>query len=130
MSLTVLPTHVTELLSRPCPAVIATVGPDGRPVSVITWYLLENDGHVLLSIDADNARGDRLEHLRRDPRLSLTVMDPQNWYTALTVVGRAVQFFDDEELAAVDRMGIHYTGETYPKRAPRVAVRVAVDAWY
>jgi hypothetical protein len=34
-----LPEKVSELLAKPNAAVIATVRPDGQPVSVATWYL-------------------------------------------------------------------------------------------
>jgi hypothetical protein len=48
---------------------MATVAADGRPVTVATWYLVEEDGTVLLGLDATRAR---LKHLRDDPRVSLT----------------------------------------------------------
>ncbi|HEX6675936.1 MAG TPA: pyridoxamine 5'-phosphate oxidase family protein, partial [Actinomycetes bacterium] len=66
-----LPDSLVELLRRPNPAVMATVRPDGAPISVATWYLWE-DGRVLLNLDAGRKR---LEHLRANPRVSLTVLD-------------------------------------------------------
>ena len=38
-----LPDALRALLAKPNPAVIATVRPDGQPVSVATWYLLDGD---------------------------------------------------------------------------------------
>ena len=38
-----LPRDVLDLLSKPTPAVIATLRPDGQPVSVATWYVLDGD---------------------------------------------------------------------------------------
>ena len=63
--------EVVDLLRRPNPAVMATVRRDGAPVTVATWYLWDS-GRILLSLDAGRAR---LAHLRRDPRVSLTVID-------------------------------------------------------
>ncbi len=61
MPSTPLPQSVVDLLKLPNPAVMATVAADGRPVTVATWYLLEDDGRVLLNLDATRAR---LKHLR------------------------------------------------------------------
>src|SRR5688572_1077843 len=55
-----LPDDVAALLAQPNPAVMATLGSDGRPVSVATWYLLEEDGTILLNLDAARAR---MKHL-------------------------------------------------------------------
>ena len=62
--------EVDELLRRPNPAVIATLRPDGSPHSVPTWYDWE-DGRVLLNMEDTRLR---LGYMRRDPRVSLTVL--------------------------------------------------------
>ena len=36
---TALPARLTDFLARPNPAVMGTVAKDGRPVTVVTWYL-------------------------------------------------------------------------------------------
>ncbi|MGH3499208.1 MAG: pyridoxamine 5'-phosphate oxidase family protein, partial [Nocardioidaceae bacterium] len=41
MSKPPLPAEAAELLAKPNPAVIATLRPDGQPVSAATWYLWE-----------------------------------------------------------------------------------------
>ena len=51
-----LPPRIVDMLRQPNPAVMATVAADGRPVTVATWYLLEEDGSVLLGLDATRAR--------------------------------------------------------------------------
>lgn len=123
-----MPDRVVELLRRPNPAVMATVAADGRPVTVATWYLLEEDGRVLLGLDAQRAR---LKHLRNDPRVSLTVLDGEDWYTHVSVQGRVVSITDDEGLRDIDRLSRHYTGEQYSNRdRPRVSVQVEIDRWH
>jgi len=62
-----LPPELDEFLSRPNPAVIATLRPDGSPHTVPTWYDWE-DGRVLLNMDESRLR---LRFLRRDPRAAL-----------------------------------------------------------
>ena len=123
-----LPDRVVELLRRPNPAVMATVAADGRPVTVATWYLLEDDGRVLLGLDAARAR---LEHMRRDPRISLTVLDGDDWYTHVSVQGRVVSIVDDEGLRDIDRLAVHYTGKPYANRErPRVSAQLEIDRWH
>jgi PPOX class probable F420-dependent enzyme len=119
MSKPPLPEHFAEILKRPNPAVMATVRPDGAPVSVATWYLWE-DGRVLLNLDAGRKR---LEHLRADPRVSLTVLDKDSWYRHVSLRG-TVTLKPDPDLAGIDRLSRHYTGEPYPNRT-----RPRVDAW-
>ena len=116
-----------ELLRRPNPAVMATLAKDGRPVSVATWYLFEDDGRVLLNLDAGRAR---LAHIRRDPRVALTVLG-DDWYTHVSLQGRVASLVDDEDLRDIDRLARHYTGKPYSNRGrPRVSAYVEVDRWH
>ncbi|WP_427017310.1 pyridoxamine 5'-phosphate oxidase family protein [Pseudarthrobacter sp. P1] len=124
-----LPQQVFDFISQPNPAVMATVRPDGRPVSVQIVYLVEDAEHILLSIAAGNSRGGRLQHLRDDPRMSLTVLNGDDWTEAVTVLGTAVEFFDDENLQSIDAMTAHYFGGPYAIRSPRTAVRIRIDEW-
>jgi PPOX class probable F420-dependent enzyme len=124
---TPLPQKVLEFLARPNPAVMATVAKDGAPVSVATWYLLEDDGTILLGLDAKRAR---LNHLKRDPRVSLTAL-ADDWYTHVSVRGRVISIRDDEGLRDIDRLATHYTGRPYRNRErPRVSVHVEIDSWH
>ncbi len=116
---------VAALLRLPNPAVMGTVAAGGRPVTVATWYLLEDDGRVLLNLDARRAR---LNHLRADPRVSLTVLAQGDWYTHVSLQGRAVSITADEDLRDIDRLARHYLGDAYPNRErPRVSVQVAIE---
>src|SRR3978361_64468 len=101
MPATPLPSEVLDLLAQPNPAVMATLAADGRPVTVATWYLLEPDGTVLLGLDAGRAR---LSHLRRDPRVSLTALAGNDWYTHISVQGHVVSIVDDEGLRYLCRL--------------------------
>jgi PPOX class probable F420-dependent enzyme len=128
MSSKPMPDAVVELLRRPNPAVMATLAADGRPVSVATWYLLEDDGRILLGLDASRAR---LKHMRVDPRLSLTVLAEDDWYTHVSVQGRVQSIVDDEGLRDIDRLARHYTGQAYPNRtSPRVSCQVEIERWH
>ncbi len=126
--MTDLPDEIREQLAKPNPAVMATLGKDGRPVTVATWYLLEDDGTILLGLDATRAR---LKHLQRDPRVSLTALAEDNWYTAISVQGRVGEIHDDEGLAQIDRLSRHYGGKPYPNRdSPRVYTHLTIERWH
>ncbi|MFE5242623.1 MULTISPECIES: PPOX class F420-dependent oxidoreductase [unclassified Streptomyces] len=127
MSKPPLPSEAVTLLGRPNPAVMATLRSDGTPVSTPTWYVWE-DGHLLISLDEGRVR---LKHLRRDPRVTLTVLDKDDWYTHVTLVGRATELYEDEGLADIDRIARHYTGGPYPDRVrARVTARIEVERWH
>lgn len=122
-----LPANVAALLARPNPAVVATLRADGQPVSVATWYLLV-DGRVLVNMDAARKR---LDHLRADPRVTLTALDADGWYTHVSLQGRVVELVDDAGLADIDRISTHYTGHPYPDRVrPRVSAWIEIDRWH
>ncbi|OQR62054.1 PPOX class F420-dependent enzyme [Streptomyces maremycinicus] len=127
MSKPPLPPEAVELLSRPNPCVMATLRSDGAPVSTPTWYVWE-DGRVLISLDEGRVR---LRHLRRDPRVTLTVLDADGWYTHVTLIGRVAELREDEGLADIDRISTHYTGKPYPDRVrSRVSAWIEVDRWH
>jgi len=122
-----LPEHVSALLAKPNPAVIAAVRPDGQPVTVATWYLWEN-GRLLVNMDEGRKR---LDYLRADPRVSLTVLDADSWYTHVSLQGRITQWRDDEGLADIDRLSKHYNGRPYPNRERRrISAWIEIDRWH
>lgn len=126
MSTAPLPDDVRELLGRPNPAVITTLRPDGQPVSVATWYVLDGD-RILVNMDEGRKR---LEYLRNDPRVSLTALDEHSWYTHVSLQGRVVELVDDPDLVDIDRLSVHYTGKPYPTRdRRRISAWVEVDSW-
>lgn len=122
-----LPDAALELLSQPNPAVISTLRPDGQPVSVATWYLVE-DGRILVNMDEGRRR---LEYLRHDPRVTLTALKKGDWYTHLSVQGRVVELHDDPDLVDIDRLSAHYGGGPYPQRErKRVSAWIEIDRWH
>jgi PPOX class probable F420-dependent enzyme len=127
MPTTPLPDHIRAFVTEPQPAVIASVRPDGQPVSVATWYLLDGD-EVLVNMDAGRRR---LAYLRADPRVSLTVLDGVDWYSHVSLQGRIVRWRDDVGLADIDRLSHHYRGVAYSTRdRPRVSAWVAIERWH
>jgi PPOX class probable F420-dependent enzyme len=122
-----VPPDVDEFLARPNPAVVATLRPDGAPHTVPTWYDWE-DGRVLLNMDETRLR---LDYMRRDPRVALTVLDAESWYRHISVLGRVVSIEDDPELADIDRLALRYQGKPFGTRdRRRVSAWMELDRWH
>ncbi|MET9293645.1 PPOX class F420-dependent oxidoreductase [Streptomyces sp. NPDC003077] len=127
MSKPPLPEAAIAMLKKANPSVVTTLRPDGQPVSTATWYLWD-DGRVLINMDEGRKR---LEHLRNDPRVTLTVLDEGNWYTHLSLIGRVTEFREDENLADIDRLARHYLGERYSRRdRRRVSAWIEIERWH
>jgi PPOX class probable F420-dependent enzyme len=122
-----LPPELDAFLEQPNPSVIGTLEPDGSPHTTPTWYLWEY-GRVEVNMAASRKR---LVHLRRDPRVSLTVLDAEDWYRHVTLSGRVVSIEDDRDFEGIDRLSRQYTSEPYPRRdEPRVQAVIEVEAWH
>ena len=121
-----VPPEIDTFLKRPNPSVLASVEPDGRPHTAATWYLWE-DGRALVNMEEGRKR---LEYLRREARVSLTVLGRQDWYHQVTLLGR-VAAWDEDALEDVDRLCRHYMGQPYSDREHRrVSAWIEIEAWY
>jgi hypothetical protein len=73
----------------------------------------------------------RLSHMRRDPRVSVTVLDIGDWYHAVTLLGRVVELRDDEGLRDIDRLSQRYRGSPYWNRdRKRVTALIEPERWH
>lgn len=92
-------------------AVLATLNRDGTPQLTTMWYLLENDGTILM-----NTKAGRLKerNMRRDARISVCFEDNYNY---LTIKGR-VEMIDDPQISQRDiyRLSARYHGEEKAKK--------------
>ena len=106
---------------------IATLESDGSPNTVATWYLWEN-GRVLVNMDEGRKR---LEWMRRDPRVSITVLAKDDWYHHASLRGRVVSLEEDADFSDIDRISRHYTGQPYSDHERgRVSAWIEVERWH
>lgn len=113
-----------RFLAEANPSVIGTTRPDGQPVTVPTWYLLDGE-RILVNMDATRKR---IAYLRDDPRVSLTVLAADGWHSHLSMRGRIVEWAEDEDLSDIDRLAQHYGLDRYPDReGKRVSAWIEVD---
>ena len=111
-----------ELLAGPNFASIATTSADGTPQQTVVW-VGERDGHVVFSTVRGRAKE---RNLVRDPRISVLVLDAEDPYRFVTLVGTAT--LEDEGADDLIRaMCRKYTGGEWVERATSPRVNVVVD---
>lgn len=117
--------EVNSLLSRPNFAHLSTLMPDGSPNTTPVWIGIEGD-NIIICTGEESLKA---RNLRRDPRLSLSVVDFDNPYEEVQIRGRVVEFRDDSKLEMVDKISHKYVGAPFPMRgsAGRVAMIIDVE---
>jgi PPOX class probable F420-dependent enzyme len=111
----VIPEKFRDLFDKKAFANVATLMPDGRPQVTPMWC--EYDGaHVVVNSAKDRVK-DR--NMRRDPRVSLAVVDPDNPYRHIQVMGRVIEITEDGADAHIDKLAKKYLNvDKYPNRKP------------
>jgi PPOX class probable F420-dependent enzyme len=95
-------------------AFIGTVGDDGQPQVTPVWIDVI-DGKPAFNTAAGRAKE---RNLRKDPRISLAITDPENPYSYIEVQGRAVLTTEGAD-EFIDTLAKKYINEdTYPWRSP------------
>ncbi|MFC0436096.1 PPOX class F420-dependent oxidoreductase [Kutzneria buriramensis] len=121
-----LPEGLLDLLRKPSPCFVATINPDGSPQLTQTW--VDTDGtHVLVN----TVEGfQKVRNMRRDPRVSLNVTDPDNTFRYYRVRGRVVSITAEGGADHIDVLAKRYTGRPYAWYGGREQVRliVAIEA--
>lgn len=120
-----IPENYLDLFKKRAFANLGTLMPDGSPQVTPVWVDLE--GGRLVVNSAKGRVKDR--NMRRDPRVSLAIVDPENPYRFLEVRGRVVEISEQGADAHIDKMAKKYLGqEKYPYRtAGEVRVRYLIE---
>ena len=122
-----IPASHADILTKPAFANLATLNPDGSPQVTPVW--VDFDGsHVIVN----TARGRvKAKNLAREPRVALSIADPENPYRYLGLQGRVVEMTEKGGDAHIDKMAKKYLGkDNYPFRKPgevRIIVKIAPD---
>jgi PPOX class probable F420-dependent enzyme len=116
---------VLALLSRPNFAHLSTLMPDGSPNTTPVWIGVRDD-RILIGSGEGSLK---VRNLRRDPRLSLSVIDFHDPYEEVQIRGRVAEFRDDSKFEIMDEISRKYTGKEFPWRDPagRVALIIEVE---
>ena len=110
-----IPDKYRDLFTKRAFASLATLMPDSGPQVTPVWVDLEGD-RVLVN----TARGRQKDkNMRRDPRVALAIIDPENPYRYLEIRGRVAEITEEGADAHIDKMAKKYLGaDKYPYRQP------------
>ena len=106
---------------------VASLDESGNPHVTPVWVELEGDDIVV-----NTALGRRkARNLASDPRVAVSLTDPDNPYDCVAVRGTVVAFTTEGADEVIDRLAKKYLGvDTYPYRREgevRVTVRIRPD---
>jgi PPOX class probable F420-dependent enzyme len=107
-----IPADLVDLLTTNAIAHVSAHRADGSIAQYLMW--VDYDGeHVLTSSPVGSRKG---AHWRRDPHVTLSVVDRSDDWRYLVIRGRVVDIRPDEGLGFIDRMSQRYTGQPYRMR--------------
>ena len=137
MSIPIPDSHL-NLLTRPIPAVLTTLMPDGQPQSSLMWC--DCDGQCArINTTAERRKG---RNMRANPRVTLLIVDPDDTSRYIEIRGE-MQLTEEGAIEHLDELTRQYTnhprfyGYVYPEeqqaRETRligrlVATKITLDA--
>lgn len=108
-----IPEKYLDLTKKKAFAQLATLMPDGSPHVSPVWF--EYDGKNIVINSAKGRVKDK--NMRRDPRVGLDIVDPENPYRHLSIRGRVVEITEKGSDDHIDKLAKNYLGlDTYPNR--------------
>ncbi len=108
-----IPDKYRDLFEKRAFASLGTLMADGSPQVTPVW--VDYDGtHVLVNTARGRAKD---KNMKRDGRVSLAVIDPDNPYRYLEVRGRVVDIIEEGADQHINKMAKKYLGQDqYPYR--------------
>ena len=110
----VIPENFQNILESNALAHVATLGPRGEPQSTPVWFIW--DGQRLKFSQTTSRQ--KYRNLRRDPRIAISLVDPQNPGRSLEIRGVA-QLEEDKDLSLLNTLARKYMGvDKFPFNQP------------
>jgi PPOX class probable F420-dependent enzyme len=108
-----IPEKYRDLFNKRAFANLSTLMPDGRPQVTPVWCDLE--GNLVIFNSAKGRQKDK--NVRRDPRVALAIVDPENPYRYLEIRGKVVEITERGADEHIDKMAKKYLDvDKYPYR--------------
>ena len=110
-----IPEKYRDLFNKRAFASLGTLMPDGRPQVTPVW--VDFDGQHVIFNSAKGRQKDR--NVRREPRVAMAIIDPDNPYRYLEIRGRVTEITEEGADAHIDKLAKKYLGvDKYPYRQP------------
>jgi PPOX class probable F420-dependent enzyme len=117
-----LPDGLLTLLHQSSLCYLSTVMPDGSPQLTQTW--VDTDGeHILIN---SVAGFQKVRNIERDPRVALTVSDPENTFRYFAVRGQVLNVTEDGAAEHIEKLAQRYLGGPYPWYGGRDQTRLLI----
>ena len=122
-----IPTNYQDLFKKKSFAHLATNMADGRPQVTPVW--IDFDGtHILVNSATGRVKD---KNLRRDGRVALSILDPENPYRYIAILGEVVEITQTGADEHIDKLAKRYLGkDKYPYHRPgeaRVIYKIRPD---
>jgi PPOX class probable F420-dependent enzyme len=122
----VLSPKARALIERPVLASLATLFADDSPQITPLWIDLDGDD-VLFNTTEHRVKA---RNMRRDPRVAVSVIDPEDPYNVVVFRGTVVDMTAEGADAHIDGLAHKYLGTDFPGHREgqvRIIVRVRID---
>jgi PPOX class probable F420-dependent enzyme len=116
-----LPDLAKKLLDNPNFVTLTTLKKDGTPHSTTMWATREGDDVVISTTE----QRQKAQHMLRDPRVTVSMFDPETPYNYVTVEGTA-SLTRDGGPELIQELSRKYTGQPYTNDEGTDNVRVVV----
>lgn len=111
----VIPEDYLDLLQSKSFAHVATIGPKGEPQSNPVWF--DWDGKYIYF--SQTKTRNKYRNLQKEPRIALSLLDPNNPYRYLEIRGKVVRIDEDPDLRFINSMAKKYLNQdVYPWHKP------------
>ena len=111
----VIPEKYRDLFQKKAFASLTTLMPDGSPQTTPVWVDVDGD-HVIFN-SAKGRQKDR--NVRRDPRVAMAIIDPDNPYRYMEIRGKVEEITEQGADKHIDKMAKKYLGQDkYPYAQP------------
>jgi PPOX class probable F420-dependent enzyme len=110
-----IPEKYRDLFQKRAFASLGTLMPDGRPQVTPVW--VDFDGQYVIFNSAKGRQKDR--NVRRDPRVAMAIVDPDNPYRYMEIRGKVAEITEQGADQHIDKMAKKYLdADKYPYRQP------------
>src|SRR5579862_3799637 len=108
--MTAIPEKYLDLFNKKAFAQLATLMPDGTPHVSPVW--VDYDGKNIVINSAKGRVKDR--NMRRDPRVGVDLLDPDNPYRHISILGRVTEITEQGAAEHINKLSRKYLGTDYP----------------
>ncbi|MEV5960222.1 PPOX class F420-dependent oxidoreductase [Kribbella sp. NPDC051952] len=121
-----IPATFHDLLSSKAIALVGTIGKNGEPQVTPLWFLWDGERVRFSLVDGRQ----KLRNLRRNPRISVVVMDPAQPTTYIELRGQIDELVPDPEYVLEQAIATKYAGnwtDVEPPGTQRFSTSVLVE---